>query len=243
MCIMDNYKTIEADLDILQKSIGYKFSDESLLKTALTHSSAVNETGAECNERLEFLGDAVLQLCVSTDLYKLHRSDDEGALSKLRALIVCADSLSVTSKKIDLDKFLIMGKGEEHSGGRQKKNILADALESLIAAIYLDGGYEEAIKFVRTKHGDIISEALDGHLKYDYKTMLQEYVQANKLGELTYELVDVSGPEHDRTFTSVAIIGGKKFSPAKAHNKKQSEHNAASNALKALKATDGGKNI
>ena len=225
----------------LEEIINDKFNDINLLGMALTHSSAVNELNAGSNQRLEFLGDAVLQLCVSTDLYTNHEGDDEGALSKLRALIVCADSLSITSQKIHLNEYLILGKGEEHSGGRAKKNILADALESLIGAIYLDGGFEAAENFVRSQHSAIISEALSGSLIYDYKTRLQEYVQSHKLGELVYELIEVSGPEHDRAFTTCAVISGKKYPEATAHNKKQSEHKAAEFALKLLEDTNGRK--
>lgn len=225
----------------LEKHIGYTFKNIDLLVTALTHSSAVNEYNLVSNQRLEFLGDAVLQLCVSTDLYKEHESDDEGALSKLRALIVCADSLSITSKKIHLDEYIILGKGEEHSGGRKKKNILADALESLIAAIYLDGGFAAAEEFVRNQHRAIISEALSGQLVYDYKTKLQEYVQSHKMGELTYELVQTKGPEHDMEFTTRVVIAGVEYPLATAHNKKQSEHKAAGLALKILETENGRK--
>ena len=216
----------------------YRFADKALLKTALTHSSAINEHKATSNQRLEFLGDAVLQLIISTYLYRLMPKDNEGVLSKLRSLIVCADSLFVAAEEIHLNDFLILGKGEELSGGRDKKNIMADAFESMIGAIYLDGGYSSAERFVMDKLADIIQRAASGRLTYDFKTTLQEYVQANAMGELSYELICVTGPEHDQTFTSRAVIGGEAYGEARGHNRKQSEQNAAELVLRGLKIID-----
>ncbi|NLW70819.1 MAG: ribonuclease III [Eubacteriaceae bacterium] len=218
----------------LEERIGYHFSNAGLLKTALTHSSAAGERNTVSNQRLEFLGDAVLQLCVSHILYETFDKYAEGALSKIRSQIVCADSLFETGKKIGLDKAIFLGKGEEQSGGRSKKNIIADAMESLIAAIYLDGGQDASDRFIKTYHYEIIEEAINGQLIYDFKTMLQEYVQANDMGELLYELLNIEGPDHDHTFTTRVVIGGVVYPQASAANKKQSEHHAAENALKAL---------
>ncbi|MCL1913863.1 MAG: ribonuclease III [Eubacteriaceae bacterium] len=221
-------------MDRLQDRIGYCFKDMSLLETSLTHSSAVNEFKKESNQRLEFLGDAVMQLAVSSFIFLNLPELDEGALSKTRSLIVCADSLFIAAKKIGLHDFLILGKGEEMSGGRNKKNIVADALESLIGAVFLDGGYEAAEKFLLSALSDVIRMALAGELTYDYKTTLQELAQSLDVGKLSYELLGVNGPEHDQVFCSRAVLGKRVFGEANGHSRKQSEQNAAENALKEL---------
>ncbi len=223
------------DLSLFEDKLGYKFKNKDLLKEALIHCSAINETHKKSNQRLEFLGDAVLQLCVSTHMYNNFPDYDEGALSKLRSLLVCADSLYISATDINLSEYIVLGKGEEHSGGRKKKNILADAFESLIGAIYLDGGFDAADRFILTNHHEVIQRALSGNLTYDYKTMLQEYIQSHELGHLEYKLVNMIGPEHDRTFVSCAVLEDKAFPLAKGHNKKESEQSAAQNALIELK--------
>lgn len=227
-------KTERTDLNNFEENLGYVFKDRSLLVNALTHSSRASEEGMQSNERLEFLGDAVLQLIISEYIYDHKKIEDEGVLSKMRALVVCSDSLAVTGKKLGVDLFLRLGKGEEMSGGRSKKNIIADAMESIIAAIFLDGGYAEAERFILSHHREIIEAAVCGSLKYDYKTTLQEYVQSMKLGELVYELVAETGPDHDKTFTSRAVIGKRTFPESSAHNKKQSENSAAHLAYEIL---------
>ena len=220
------------DVSRFEQIIGYRFKDQTLLKTALTHSSAINKKKTTSNQRLEFLGDAVLQLIISTYLYRELEEQNEGSLSKLRSLIVCTDSLFVAAEDILLKEFIILGKGEELSGGRDKKNIIADAFEALIGAVYMDDGYKTADRFVQDKLESIIKEALHGQLTYDYKTMLQEYVQSENLGELKYELVKVSGPEHEQVFYSCVVIDGKCYQTAKGPNRKQSEQNAAEIVLK-----------
>lgn len=225
-------------LKTLETKMSYEFKDKQLLNTAMTHSSAVNELKTTSNQRLEFLGDSVLQLVISTYIYERMPRLNEGALSKLRSLIVCADSLYIAASEIGLSKYLILGKGEEVSGGRQKKNIIADAFESLIGAVYLDGGFGMAEKFVLRLLKNVISQAVKGTLTYDYKTMLQEYAQAKDMGELSYELVKIDGPEHDQTFFSCVVLDGKRHQTACGHNRKQSEQNAAENALRELKIID-----
>jgi ribonuclease-3 len=225
-------------LSEFEEKIGYHFHDSAVLITALTHSSAIKETKMQSNQRLEFLGDAVLQLIVSTYLYRMLPQEGEGTLSKVRSLIVCADSLHVAAQKIGLSEYLILGKGEELSGGREKKNIAVDAFESIIGAIYLDGGYAQAECFVFEQLGNLIQNALHGRLTYDYKTMLQEYAQANDVGDLSYLLVRVSGPEHDRTFYSTVVLNGGTFPEGLGQNRKQSEQHAAEMALRKLKLID-----
>lgn len=219
------------DLADFERNIDYGFKNRALLCEALTHSSAINELHNESNQRMEFLGDAVLQLCVSTHIYRLFPEYDEGALSKLRSLLVCADSLYISASKVNLSEYIVLGKGEEHSGGRKKKNILADAFESLIGAVYLDGGFDAADRFIVKNHHEVIEKALAGNLTYDFKTTLQEYVQSHNMGHLEYRLLETKGPEHDRTFISCVVIDKKTYGNASGHNRKESEQNAAQNAL------------
>ncbi|MCL1802395.1 MAG: ribonuclease III [Eubacteriaceae bacterium] len=226
------------DFSELEELLRYHFKDSDLLRKALTHPSAVNETKAESNQRLEFLGDAVLQLAISANIYEAHPDLNEGSLSKIRSMIVCADSLYIGANGISLSDFLILGKGEELNGGRSKKNILADSFESVIGAIFLDGGFDAAEEFIIYSLSDIISQASDGSLTYDYKTTLQEYAQALDAGELEYELVRIEGPEHEQIFYSRAVLGNRAFGEAFGHNRKHSEQNAAELALRELKVID-----
>ena len=219
----------------LERKIGYEFKNKKLLKLAMTHCSAGVERNGENNQRLEFLGDSVLQLVVSRFLYDSAKNKDEGLLSKLRSIIVCADSLHYASQSIELNKYVILGKGEEKSGGRNKKNILADAMESLIAAIYLDGGYSKSQEFILNVLDDIIEQSIKGTLKKDYKTMLQEYVQATSSKSVIYRLVNITGPEHNQTFYSTVVIGEHEFGISSGKNKKESEQNAAAMALDKIK--------
>ena len=205
---------------------------------AMTHSSAVNELKTASNQRLEFLGDSVLQLIISSYIYKKLPKQNEGALSKLRSLVVCSDSLLSAASDIGLNKYIILGKGEELSGGREKKNIIADAFESLIGAIYLDGGYQTAEDFVLKTLMNVIDKAVKGTLTYDFKTTLQEYAQSLEGTELSYELLRTEGPEHEQIFYSRAVLGNRGFTEACGRNRKQSEQNAAENALRELKIID-----
>lgn len=224
------------ETNTLEKKLNYTFKDKSLLLTALTHSSKINEDKSlTSNERLEFLGDAVLSLVIGDYLYLNTGKESEGVLTKLRALIVCADSLSIASKKIDLGSYLLMGKGEIASGGKDKKNIAADSFEALIGAIYLDAGYEKVREISLRLLDDIIKKALEGKLAYDFKTVLQEYVHANSMGNLSYTLLKVEGPEHAQIFTSRVKTDDKHTATGRGTNKKDSEQQAAHNMLKDLK--------
>lgn len=225
------------DLDDFSERIGYRFSDRSLLIRALTHSSKAGEEGSRSNERLEFLGDAVLSLVISAYIFSHEKLSDEGGLSRLRALIVRSESLSTTGRKIGLDRMIRLGRSEEVSGGRNKRNIIEDAFESLVGAVYLDGGYDAARDMIFRVHSDIIEEAVEGKLSYDYKTVLQEKVFGEKLGDLSYVLTGSSGPDHRRVFESAVCIAGKMYPSAKGMSKKESEQNAARIALEILKGT------
>jgi len=219
-------------MELIEKRINYTFKNKKLLQIALTHSSKTNEDKSkENNERLEFLGDAVLDLCIGAYLYKKLPNKKEGDLTKLRAMIVCADSLYLSSNKIELGEYILLGKGEINSRGKYKKNIIADAFEAVIGAIYLDSGYEKAGEIAISLLQDIIDKALDGKLTYDYKTILQEYVHANNITNFEYKLLKITGPEHAQEFTSEVLLDNKSVGIGTGHNKKESEQNAALKAL------------
>lgn len=217
-------------MSVFEQIIGYTFHDESLLQTALTHSSFANEMGGKMpfNERLEFLGDSVLGMITAEYLYKTHPEMPEGQLTKLRASLVCEKSLHKFAQSIKLGEFMNLGKGEINTGGRQRPSILADAFESLIAAIYLDAGFEEAKKFVL---GFISQAAIEEPDISDYKSALQEIVQKNHGEILEYFMVGESGPDHNKTFLVEVRLNSNVIGTGEGHSKKQAEQMAAKQAL------------
>ena len=218
----------------LEQKIGYVFKDKSLIERALMHSSYTNEKHLkkyECNERLEFLGDAVLELVSSAYLFNEFPKVSEGELTKTRASMVCEPSLAMCARDIGLGDYLLLGKGEEATGGRKRDSITSDAMEALIGAIYLDGGFTNAKEFVLRF---IMTDIENKQLFYDSKTILQEVVQG-KHESLSYELVNESGPDHDKNFTVDVHIDGKKISSGTGHTKKAAEQQAAYQALLVLK--------
>ena len=221
-----------------QTIIGYTFSDEQLLKQALTHSSYANEKHMKKlsdNERLEFLGDAVLEVTSSEFLFLNYRKLSEGELTKLRASIVCEPTLALCAQEIRLGDFLYLGNGENLTGGRMRKSILSDALEAVIGAIYLDGGFASAKEFV---HKYILTDIEHKQLFYDSKTILQELVQGEH-ERLSYVLLEENGPDHDKNFTVAVMIGEKQVSTGIGHTKKAAEQQAAYQALLMLKPNLG----
>ena len=224
----------------LQERIGYHFHDPSLLDQALTHSSYANEHAGSrlaSNERLEFLGDAVLELSSSEFLFEKYPDHPEGELTKLRASIVCEPSLADVAEGIHLAGYLKLGKGEEATGGRKRPSIISDALEALIGAIYLDGGFADAKEFVRRF---VMADIEKRKLFYDSKTILQEVVQQRNLSPLRYELAGEEGPEHDRMFTVRVWVGEQCFGSGTGHSKKAAEQRAAYKAILALQEGDPG---
>lgn len=222
------------DLKGFQESIGYKFNDEELLKNALTHSSYANEVKSRKisdNERLEFLGDAVLELTSSDYIFKNHFGMNEGDMTKLRASIVCEPTLAMCARTFGLEKYILLGKGEEQTGGRNRDSIVSDACEALIGAIYLDGGFANAKEFILKF---ILNDLENKQLFYDSKTILQEVVQSRGL-EVVYELLGENGPEHDKTFEVSARAEGLFQATAAGHTKKAAQQKAAYNALIMLK--------
>lgn len=222
-------------LSELQTVIGYEFKQEGLLRQALTHSSFANEKRMKKlsdNERLEFLGDAVLELTSSEYLYRNYRNLPEGDLTKLRASIVCEPTLALCTRELELGKYLYLGKGENQTGGRTRNSILSDALEAVIGAIYLDGGFDAARAFVQRF---ILKDVEHKKLFHDSKTILQEVVQGNFEQQLHYELLAEEGPDHDKKFAVEAKIGDETVGSGVGHTKKAAEQEAAYQALLLLK--------
>lgn len=210
----------------LEQKLGYTFKNKNLLKTALTHSSYGNEHSLECNERMEFLGDAVLELSMSKYLYQVI-SLDEGVLTKTRAKAVCEGALDVYASKIDLPKYLYLGKGEELSGGRNRPAIIADALEAVLGAIFLDGGFMEAYKVVEKFFIPYIDDVTKVK---DYKSLLQEKLQSEKR-TIRYEIVRDDGPANDKEFEAVVYMDEILMGRGIGKTKKEAQQNAAKNAL------------
>ncbi|MBO4770290.1 MAG: ribonuclease III [Clostridia bacterium] len=221
---------MENELLRLQKEIGYTFRDADILTLALTHSSYTNESRQQCNERLEFLGDSVLNFITADYLFSTYPDTDEGTLTKIRSASVCRESLSDFAKSLDLGDFLILGKGEELSGGRSNPSILENACEAVIAAIYLDGGLDEARRFILPSIRKTVAE----HRITDFKSKLQEFTQSAKEGIPLYRVTDESGPSHKRKFTVEASLNGNVIGRGTGTTKKEAEQNAAREALTEL---------
>ncbi len=220
-------------VNVFEQIIGYSFKDKELLKTALTHSSYANEMQGRVkfNERLEFLGDSVLGMITAEYFFKIHPEMPEGQLTKLRAATVCEASLYQFAKSIKLGEFMYLGKGELNTGGRERPSILADAFESVIAAIYLDAGFEEAKKFVL---GFISNAVVEDPVITDYKTALQEIVQKNHGEILEYYMAGESGPDHDKTFMVEVKLNSNVIGTGEGKSKKQAEQMAAKEALRLM---------
>lgn len=219
----------------LQGTLGYRFSSPALLEQALTHRSFANESGGgiEDNERLEFLGDAVLDLVISHMLMDAHPDLSEGELSNARASLVSESALSAMAARIDLGRWLRFGKGEERAGGNKKPSLLADALEAVLAATYLDGGFEASRRVVKSLFADAVQTFQVGD-NMDYKTQLQEMVQAKEKRAPTYKVVGETGPDHAKVFTVAVLIGDKEIATAEGKTKKAAEQLAASLAVSIL---------
>lgn len=223
------------DLDALEEHLGYHFGRRELLTRALTHSSFANELKLNYDgdyERMEFLGDAVLELVSSDYLYKKYPDKPEGELSRKRASMVCEPALAYCAREISLQDYIRLGRGEESTGGRNRDSITSDVLEAVIGGIYLDSGFEDAKEFVCRV---IMNDLEDKRIFYDSKTMLQEKVQQKDSGDVHYEIIAESGPDHNKQFTAQVVIGGRRLSTGTGHNKKAAEQQAAYNELVSMK--------
>lgn len=230
----------EKMLQELEQKIGFKFENKNLLETALTHSSYVNHKKNEkYNERLEFLGDAVLELSISDYLFKKYKDKSEGELTKIRAMIVCENSLYIIAKGWNLGEYINMSKGEEITGGRNRVSILSDCIEAIIAAVYIERGFEEVKKFILRIFEDNIDKALKNEIVIDYKTKLQEYMQRNGEVDIEYNLIKHEGPPHRRIFFMKVCIEEKEFGSGQGYSKKEAEQNAAKEALQKLEENNG----
>lgn len=217
--------------------LGYRFTDRALLEEALRHSSWLNENFSEDlrdNERFEFLGDAVLNLIIGQLLMQQYPDMREGDLSRTRAKLVSEPQLAELARRLDLGRFLMLGKGEAHTDGRNKSSLLADALEATLAALFLDGGFEKALEIVRRLYGPLLSDLANQNRNPDYKSRLQEAVQLRHQEVPDYQVVGESGPDHEKTFRVAATVCGLS-AEGEGRSKKKAEQAAARNSLELLK--------
>lgn len=222
-------------IDELERRIGYQFQNQKLLRQAITHSSFTNEqkiNRQEHYERLEFLGDAVLELISSEFLFARYPEEPEGKLTKMRASMVCEPALAFCARDLELGKFMLLGKGEEGTGGRERESITSDCMEAVIGAIYLDGGMADAKAYIDRF---ILSDLEDKQLFFDSKTHLQELLQGELKKDFVYEMVSEFGPEHDKVFEVEVVMEGQSIGRGKGRTKKAAEQQAAYEALLLLK--------
>jgi len=229
------------EFDLLERAIGYRFRDRGLLEHAMTHTSKANEDisgGVFDNESLEFLGDALLGFVVADLLFREFPQFDEGEKSKTKAALVSTASLARQAEKLQLGDHLLLGRGEEKTGGRRKQALLADGYEALIAALYLDGGLEQARAFITREFRDQIDEARrHGTLGQDYKSALQEWLQAREQPLPDYRLVGTAGPDHSKLFEVAVVVSGEPVARATGTSKKEAEQEAARAALERLQSS------
>jgi ribonuclease-3 len=221
----------------LEKKLNYTFRNKELLSEALNHSSYANEHRSDhvrSNERLEFLGDSVLGFVTAEYLFALHPDMPEGDLTRIRAALVCEESLHEVAQKLDLGHYLKLGRGEENGGGRKRPSILADATEAVFAAVYLDGGIGEASALIHRVLLDAERQEAVEARRRDYKTLLQELVQRTPGRTITYRLVKETGPDHCRVFVMEVSVNGQPVGQGEGRSKKEAEQAAAASALKAL---------
>ncbi len=225
------------DIEELEEILGYTFKDESLLLTAVTHSSYANEAGRgsiRSNERLEFLGDAVLDMVVSRDIFTRMSDKAEGELTKIRASLVCERSLAQIGKRIGINRFMRLGRGEDGGGGRERDSIVADCAEAIIGAVYIDGGFAAASECVLRQMMPAIEAFASGKVVNDSKSELQELLQRSGTRDIEYSLVKEEGPDHAKVFTMSVSVDGKVIGTGTGRSKKLGEAAAASDALARL---------
>lgn len=222
------------ELEKLEHEIGYEFKNKEFLKNALTHTSYAYENNVESNEKLEYLGDSILEFISSKYLYNNYKKLNEGEMTKVRATVVCEESLYKIATKHNFSDFLYLGKSERMNNGHLSKAILADSVEAVIAAIYLDSNIEEAEKFILSNLNEAIELASKNVGNKDYKTVLQEKLQVNGNINIKYSIVKEEGPDHDKIFESIVKVNGKEIGRGTGKSKKMSEMEAAKDALKKI---------
>lgn len=214
----------------LEKKIGYRFNDIEILKNAVTHSSYIKEHDRQgrSNERLEFLGDAFFDAVIGEELYRIFPDKEEGFLSRTRATLVCEKSLANEARKLGIGEYILLGNGEAHNGGRKRESILADTMEAILGAVYLDGGFEAVKNVVLAVFGHAIDDAKKGkYVVVDHKTVLQEKLQSRGTTQIKYRLLEETGPDHDKTFLVQLEVNGDPKTTGKGKSKKQAEQQAA----------------
>jgi ribonuclease-3 len=229
---------LRQNISSLKEMLGFAWNNEKLLQTALTHGSHAYENktqNLEDNQRLEFLGDAVLELSISNYLYKTYPDSAEGELTKIRSTLVCEPSLARAARKLNLGACLLIGRGEEHSGGRNRPSILADAFEALLGAIFLDQGLDCAAQAAINSLQAVISDLMEGRAGKDYKTELQELIQQKGSDPANYAIISEEGPDHNKLFTSGVYSHGQEIGRGTGRSKKEAEQHAARQALNKLK--------
>ena len=226
-------------MEKVEKSIGYEFKNKQLLKTALTHTSYAYENNTQSNEKLEFLGDSILEFISSRYIYAKYPNLKEGEMTKVRATVVCEESLYKVAKAHKFGEFLYLGKSELLTGGRNRPAILADSVEAVIAAIYLDGGLENVDKFIIENLKDAIQVATENVGLKDYKTVLQERLQVNGDVKIEYDIIAEKGPDHDKRFEAKVSCNGKILASGIGRSKKDEEMHAAKKALEKMNNQKG----
>lgn len=221
------------NIDNFQKKIGYFFKNPDLLKTAFTHSSYANENNTTDYQRLEFLGDAIVDFIVGEYLFMHYPQMNEGDMSRVRASLVCEKALGELALKLNLNEYILLGKGAEHSGDRLRSSILSDVFEAHIAAMYLDNGFENTRSYLLSIYGDKIAMAATNNF-IDYKTLLQEKLQKNGPCNIEYEMISAQGPVHHCMFTFAVLLNGSELGRGSALSKKDAQQLAARDALKKL---------
>ena len=242
---MNSPDGIRQTLGHFQKAIGHTYQNTKYAIEALIHSSWVNENpdaGFASNERLEFMGDALLDFVVAAHLYAHEPVLSEGEMSRLRSLIVCETSLAQVARTMGLGRWLLMGRGEDQNGGRERPSILADAIEAVFGGIYLDAGLACASNIIKTLLAPVIEAALSGEVQKDYKTALQEKLQQSGGVRIVYRVVESTGPDHARVFRVAVSCDGKVLGEGTGHSKKEAEQNAAQSALHETPTDQGGDN-
>lgn len=225
------------NIEELERRIDYSFKNKKILETAITHSSYIKEHSKDgkSNERLEFLGDAFFDAIIGEELFTVFNDKEEGFLSQLRAALVCETSLAEAAGRLEIGEFLRLGRGEEKNGGRSRKSILADALEAIMGAVYLDGGFEEVKRVVLCIFADAVRDVEVGKLAIkDYKTNLQEILQKSGSVDIKYNVIKQEGPDHDKTFTVRLFINGKPETTGVGKSKKKAEQQAAKHMMEKL---------